>query len=60
MTQPTPSSKHNSQNRVARLFTIPLADGGLDYEHLGNWTTFENNRAIEVNLLRANLAARGY
>lgn len=36
MTQPMPRSERNSQNRVARLFTTPVADGGLGYEHLGN------------------------
>ncbi|MCB5363471.1 hypothetical protein H0484_06885 [Pusillimonas sp. CC-YST705] len=60
MTQPMPRSERNSQNRVARLFTTPLADGGLGYEHLGNWSKRDHNRAIEVDLLRANLAARGY
>lgn len=55
-----PRSERNSQNRVARLFTSPVADGGLGYEHLGNWGKCDNNRAIEVDLLRANLAARAY
>ncbi|VVE10285.1 Type-1 restriction enzyme R protein [Pandoraea communis] len=60
MTQPMPRSERTSQNRVARLFTTPLADGGLGYEHLGNWSKRDSNRAIEVDLLRANLAVRGY
>ncbi|MGY1490079.1 type I restriction endonuclease subunit R [Methylobacillus pratensis] len=60
MNQSLPRSERNSQNRVARLFTTPAAEGGLGYEHLGNWSKRENNRAIEVDLLRANLAARGY
>lgn len=60
MTQPMPRSERNSQNRVARLFTTPLADGGLGYEHLGNWSKRDHNRAIEVDLLRANLSARDY
>lgn len=60
MTQPMPRSERNSQNRVARLFATPVAEGGLGYEHLGNWSKRDHNRAIEVELLRANLAARGY
>jgi len=53
-------SERNSQNRVARLFTTPPVNGGLGYEHLGNWSKRDHNRAIEVDLLRANLSARGY
>lgn len=60
MSQPQPRSERNSQKRVARLFTTPEADGGLGYEYLGNWSKGKNNRAIEVDLLRANLAARAY
>ena len=60
MTQPMARSERNSQNRVARLFTTPPVNGGLGYEHLGNWSKRDHNRAIEVDLLRANLSARGY
>ncbi|MCZ8387128.1 type I restriction endonuclease subunit R [Achromobacter xylosoxidans] len=60
MTQPMPRSERNSQNRVARLFTTPVADGGLGYEHVGNWSKRDHNRAVETELLRVNLAARGY
>lgn len=55
-----PRSERHSQNRVARLFTSSVAEGGLGYEHLGNWSKRESNRGIEVDLLRANLATRGY
>ncbi|MCL2886863.1 MAG: HsdR family type I site-specific deoxyribonuclease, partial [Betaproteobacteria bacterium] len=60
MSTPSPRSERDSQNRVARLFTTSLADGGLGYDYLGNWGQRDNNRAIEVELLRANLSARGY
>ena len=45
---------------MASLFTSSENDGGLGYEHLGNWSKRDNNRAIESDLLRANLSARGY
>lgn len=60
MTQFMARSERSSQNRVARVFTTPVTDGGLGYEHLGNWSKRDNNRAVEVDLLRANLSARGY
>ncbi|MGA4531249.1 type I restriction endonuclease subunit R [Ectopseudomonas chengduensis] len=60
MSQSLPRSERNSQNRVANLFTSPENSGGLGYEHLGNWSKHDNNRAIESDLLRANLSARGY
>lgn len=58
--QPMPRFERKSQNRVARLFITPVADGGLGYEHLGNWSQRDHNRAIDVDLLCANLAVRGY
>ena len=60
MSQSLPRSERNSQNRVANLFTTSENAGGLGYEHLGNWSKRDNNRAIESDLLRANLSARGY
>jgi len=60
MSQSLPRSERNSQNRVANLFATSENAGGLGYEHLGNWSKRDNNRAIESDLLRANLSARGY
>jgi type I restriction enzyme R subunit len=47
MTHPAPRSERNTQNRVVRFFTTPVADGGLGYEYLGNWNTRNDNRATE-------------
>jgi type I restriction enzyme R subunit len=55
-----PRPERVTQNRVVAWLTQPVQAGGLGYRHLGDWQQRPHNRAIEADVLRANLAARGY
>lgn len=57
---PIPRAERHTQERVIQRLTAPVAEGGLGYDYLGDWTQRSGNRCIEADYLRANLLQRGY
>lgn len=55
-----PRSERASQNRLVAHLTAPPSAGGLGFRHLGDWSKQPRTLGLDEDILRANLATRGY
>ena len=55
-----PRSERATQNRLVAHLTAPTSAGGLGFRNLGDWSKQPRTLGLDEDILRANLATRGY